>query len=433
MNVLVLGGYGLIGAVACRHLVEAGHNVTGLGRDTSKATLQMPMVRWISADLNQLQTPARWKTILESAAPNAIVNCSGALQDGARDRLETVQFIALAALYDACADNRELQYIQISAGRSSPDANTAFMRTKGKADTALQNSSLQWTILRPGLVLSPQAHGGTALLRALAAMPLALPVAFAERRVQTVCVDDVANAIVKSLAGRVPAKTIYDLVEDESHTLIDVLRKMRAWLGLTPAPVLHVPEWLVRTAARFADALGWLGWRSPMRSTAITELSAGVTGDPKPWHQASGSSLMSLDASLAAIPATVQERWFARLFFLKPLIIGTLAAFWLVTGIITLLNPADALAVLTRNNVGAEAASAMVYGGAAVDLALGLAVLIRRWLIPAALGMMAVTIAYLAGGTWFAPELWADPLGPLIKPIPAMVLALTALALAQER
>ena len=35
---------------------------------------------------------------------------------------------------------------------------------------------------------------------------------------------------------------------------------------------------------------------------------------------------------------------------------------------------------------------------------------------------VAVSLAYLAGGTLIAPELWADPLGPLVKVVPAIVL-----------
>ena len=133
------------------------------------------------------------------------------------------------------------------------------------------------------------------------------------------------------------------------------------------------------------------------------------------------------------MPATVQERWFARLFLIKPLILATLSAFWIVTGIITLANPADAKQVLTSAGAGGAIASSVVYGGALVDIALGAAILIRRWTSAAALGMIAVTCAYLAGGTILAPHLWLDPLGPLVKAIPAMMLALTALAVTQDR
>ena len=51
----------------------------------------------------------------------------------------------------------------------------------------------------------------------------------------------------------------------------------------------------------------------------------------------------------------------------------------------------------------------------------------------AALGMIAVSLAYLLGATLFAPGLWLAPLGPLVKIFPAMLLALFVLALADDR
>jgi hypothetical protein len=83
--------------------------------------------------------------------------------------------------------------------------------------------------------------------------------------------------------------------------------------------------------------------------------------------------------------------------------------------------------------MGLGVAIACVLAGAVLDIALGGLVLVRRWVVPAALGMVAVTLGYLVAGTMFAPDLWADPLGPLVKPIPAAVLALVAMALAEER
>ena len=41
--------------------------------------------------------------------------------------------------------------------------------------------------------------------------------------------------------------------------------------------------------------------------------------------------------------------------------------------------------------------------------------------------------AYLLGATLWRPDLWIDPLGPLIKVVPAMMLALVMLAIIDER
>jgi len=54
MNVLVLGGYGLIGDAVIGRLLRDGHHVTGLGRDVRDAGRRRPAVPWIAADMSKL-------------------------------------------------------------------------------------------------------------------------------------------------------------------------------------------------------------------------------------------------------------------------------------------------------------------------------------------------------------------------------------------
>ena len=433
MRILVLGGYGLIGTHVVGRLLGDGHELIGLGRDIRQAGIQTPQVKWIAADLGLLTTAAAWGAVLRLADAQAIVNCAGALQDGTRDDVGRVQSAAMRALYSAAPAFAIEQLIQISAPRSNPHGETAFMRSKGAADAALQDSTLDWVILRPGLVFSPQAYGGTALLRALAACPWVQPMAYGDRLLQTVCADDVAGAVSEVLSGRVATRRIYDLVEDKPRSLREVIGLLRAWLGIPPAPEVIINPTLILAAARVADGLGWLGWRSPMRTTAITELAAGITGNPAAWRTQTGRPLASLEATLRQLPATIQERWYARAFMLKPVIIAVLSVFWTATGVVALANPQSAARVLTSRGLDDGLALTIVVSGVAMDLILGLAVISRNSMPWAAKGMIAVTLAYLIGGTLLTPDLWLDPLGPLVKAIPALALALVALALEGDR
>ena len=160
----------------------------------------------------------------------------------------------------------------------------------------------------------------------------------------------------------------------------------------------------------------------------MSEIAAGVTGDATAWRDAGGAAMRSLDDSLRTMPATVQERWFARLFFVKPLAIGVLSIFWIATGLVTLARPEVAADVLATRGVRPTMAMTIALGGAVVDIAVGVGILVHRWLKAAAQGMIAVTLGYLIGGTWLAPDLWLDPLGALVKAVPAMVLAGVVLA-----
>ena len=75
----------------------------------------------------------------------------------------------------------------------------------------------------------------------------------------------------------------------------------------------------------------------------------------------------------------------------------------------------------------------LVIGGAALDISIGVGVLVRATLRPAAFAAIATSLLYLALGTLAAPDLWTDPLGPLVKIVPGMALALAVAALAEER
>lgn len=51
-------------------------------------------------------------------------------------------------------------------------------------------------------------------------------------------------------------------------------------------------------------------------------LQTGVTGDPGPWQAVGGRAMRPLEETLASLPAT-QERLFARLYLLIPLVVAS--------------------------------------------------------------------------------------------------------------
>jgi uncharacterized protein YbjT (DUF2867 family) len=431
MRILVLGAYGLIGGYVCARLLADEHAVIGVGRDIVAARRRFPAIDWRAADL-RTATVADWTTMLQGV--DAVVNCAGALQDSPRDDLKAVHVDGVARLVEACGAAGVTRFVHVSAAGVGPGRATAFNATKAAAEALLRASSLDWTILRPGLVLAPAAYGGTALLRGLAAFPLVVPVAYADSLIQTTSAEDVAIAVQRALAPGARRRISVDVVHAEPVTLAELTTTLRGWLGLPPARVVAIPPALARATALAADALAWLGWRSPMRTASLEQLRAGVPGDADQAQRLLGFAPRSLRAVLDGWPSGVQERWFARSYFLKPAILITLFGFWLLSGLIGLTAGFEqAVSVLTVAGVGAALAKAAVIGGGIADIALALLLAFRRTSALALLGMLALTVAYLLGGAVVRPDLWLDPLGPFLKSIPAAVLALAALALLDER
>jgi hypothetical protein len=280
--------------------------------------------------------------------------------------------------------------------------------------------------------LGPQAYGGTALLRGLAAMPGFIPLLSGTQPLRTVHVDDVVEAVVRSLEGSVPARQIYDLVEPRAHTLREVVLAIREWLGFGPARVLLMPRGLAAAMFSVGDWLGRLGWNPPMRTTALRQMDVGIHADPGPWTAIAGP-LSGLQETLRRIPSTVQERWYARLWLLKPVAIGMLSVFWIATGIFSLVSWTESVSLLTDRGSSYVIAALAVIAGASADMILGAALLVRRWFKLVLLGMVGISVIYLVIGTLVGPDLWLDPLGPFFKVLLCLVIIAFVAATAEER
>lgn len=430
-KILILGAYGFIGSGVVRHLRSAGYDVAGLGRDRDTAQRAFPALEWSISDLAKLQKADHWHDILNGI--DVVINCAGALQDGARDRLDIVHTGSIRALAEACAA-RQIAIVQISAIGASKSASTRFFRTKAAGDLAVRNSGARHWIIRPGLVIDRTVYGGTALLRMLAAIPLVQPLAMRDSPVQTVGLPDLAGAVEMAIRGDIPDGAVFDLVEEEPHNLSNVVSALRRWLGFSPARYhLNIPLGLARAIALFADLLGHLGWRSPMRSTALAAIEDGVTGDPLQWRSITNRSVRDLNRFLEETPALPADRLAARLSLLLPLTVATLFLFWFSSGVIGLMQIDEAASTLIRAGWSDGIASLSVICWSVVDIALAGLLLVRKHAVKACIAMAVVGGIYLVAGTVVTPELWADPLGPLVKIVPAIVLAIAGAAILVER
>lgn len=430
-TVLVLGGYGLIGRAIVCECLKRDCKVVGFGRSRAKAYAANRDIEWRLADLRTLTTPQDFAPIIEGV--DVVINASGALQTGGGDHVARTQETAMIALIDACEAHGVRAFVQISAPGVRLDDPIEFYATKAAADAHLARSTLRYTILRPGLVLSPTAYGGTTLLRMLAAVPIVQPIAYASAPLQTVHVDTVAKAAARALEDDALARKTFDLVEAKAHSLGDVVLEMRRWLGF-PAPrtTVRFGRPTARLLGRAADMAGHLGWRSPLRTTAMKVLETGVVGDPEPWRRATGETPGSLKETLAALPSTPQERMFARSALVFPGLLCLLSGFWFLSGVVGLANREAAIALIA-GQVGRPFAAVLLFGGAALDILVAAGLLWRRTVVTALLASVGVCLAYLAMGTILTPDIWLDPLGPFVKVLPVVGLSVALLAQTGER
>ena len=197
---------------------------------------------------------------------------------------------------------------------------------------------------------------------------------------------------------------------------------------------MTTPSWLVVLGSSAGDLISHLGWSPPIRSTALMELRRGVTGNPNPWIDATGIEPPSLTELLQCWPANIQQKWFASLYLVKPLVLGSLVLFWLASGLIALtVSFGAATAVLTSHGFRSAPAHAVTIISSSIDILIGLGIATRKSCRAALLTGICVSIFYMVGAAVITPDLWIEPLGALVKTIPATVLMLVALVVLEDR
>ncbi len=175
MRVLVVGANGFIGSAIVGALIRGGMDVRGVVRDPEKLVNRFPGIAATKADLrdNSARDSKFWNEAL--AGIDAVVYAAGVLQPRRERDAWAVHVAAPDALYAGCERIGVKRVIQISAV-GVEQAATVFARSKLAGDQKLMARDLDWTILRPAIVIGEGSYGGTSMLRAIAAFPWITPV-----------------------------------------------------------------------------------------------------------------------------------------------------------------------------------------------------------------------------------------------------------------
>lgn len=430
MRVLVLGANGFIGSAVTAALLRAGLQVTAAVRDPEKLARRFPGLDATAVDLLDpaVHRPDHWRNALDGV--DGVVNVAGVLQPRRERDAWAVHLLAVEALYAACTHAAARRIIHVSA-IGVEEAETVFARSKRAGEQALMARELDWTILRPPIVFGDGSHGGTSMLRAIAAFPWVTPViGDGETRLDFIHKDDLAAGIVALLQSGDAVRAVLAPASRERMTLADAVRAHRDWLGLTPRPVVRVPPMWVKALARVGDVVKL----DPITTTAVAQFEARLTGEPEAFERATGVRGRGLSAALAERPAEVQDLWHARLYLLRPLVRLALALLWLVSGVLGLTtDPARFAAVLEPITSSLATAGAMASIMGLVDLAIAGALIAGWRLRELAVVQLVLVIGYTATLSVMAPFLWGDPFGALLKNIPIIALIAVHRVLEQER
>jgi uncharacterized protein YbjT (DUF2867 family) len=435
-KILVLGASGLIGRFVSDELRQRGFRVTGIARRYAGSQragsfdLEIPVLSMSTGALAAL---------IRDRDAAVVVNCIGVLQDGPGSHVSAVHRDFVARLLRAItASRRAVRLIHISIPGTGVHDRTTFSRTKREAERLIAASGIPYAILRPGFVVAAPAYGGSAVLRALAALPIRLPASETATPFQVVAVEDIATTIAwlagRDIRDKTAGAVMWDLMTPQPVTLGAVIEQFRRSLGAPKQRRIMLPARLLDFGAWLGDLASWFGWKPAIRTTALAELRRGVAGNPSPWMAATGIVPKTLVQAVGPRSATIQDKWFARLYLIKPLVIASLVVFWTLSGLIALvISYGAATRILVSHHFPPPLVGPITVGTSLMDMAIGLLIAFRRTCAAGLIAGIAASLGYMGLAAILTPDLWIEPLGALVKTWPAIVLMLLALLMLDDR
>lgn len=160
-RLLVVGGSGFIGRAICRRAVGQGHEVRSVSRggrpdNLGPADRWAEAVDWTSADLF---APHAWRDRLRGV--DAVVHSVGIAHENPQEGVTFERVNGDSAIITALEAERAgvESFVFLSSAVNYPTARRAYLRSKRRAERAIDNLNLETVVLRPGPVYGPdQPH-----------------------------------------------------------------------------------------------------------------------------------------------------------------------------------------------------------------------------------------------------------------------------------
>jgi len=299
--IFVIGGTGFVGRFVVRNLLQLGQEVLVASRSTPPNPLRIPGVSYVR--INILDTDTLTRNLQKA---RVVINLVGIIRPTKQQSFQQAHVESVSSLVEAMKRTGVRRLIHMSALGTRPHAPSMYHQTKWQGEQIVRSSGLDWTILRPGLIIGPgDRFVGTfaKMMRPpLSLLQLGTIPLFGQGQMtfQPVGVEEVAKCFTRVISRPDSVGETFEICGREVITLRRMIEEIAHALGKNPSYINCNPElipFIVPVAALFknkpllfdvpmpvAKLLGWLLENilpsPPLTYDQAIMLEEGSRGDP---------------------------------------------------------------------------------------------------------------------------------------------------------
>jgi len=252
VKVAITGGTGFVGGHLAVALAQQGHQVIVLARGIDqrpRATevLSTGGVRMVAAGLEDHDSLLR-----AFDGCDAVAHCAGINRETGSQTYAAVHVRGTRNVVQAAEQAGVERLALLSFLRARPSCGSAYHESKWSAEEIVRSSTLEWTVLKPGMIFGRGDHLLDHLTRALCTFPVFI--SMGRRRVRPLAVGDAVNILRAALIeGRLARKTT-PITGPTELEFDDAVRLVARVVGKRPL-LLRVPTPLTYALARAAELM----------------------------------------------------------------------------------------------------------------------------------------------------------------------------------
>lgn len=223
--VTVFGGSGFVGRHVVRALAKRGYRIRVAVRRPDLAGFLQPLGN--VGQISFVQANLRYRKSVDAAVHGAdhVVNCVGILFEAGRNTFDAVQDFGARAVAEA-ARGVGATLTHVSALGANIDSESVYASSKGRAEKAVLEIVPDAVILRPSIVFGPEDGFFNKFAEMSRFSPVLPLVGGGNTAFQPIYVTDVAEAVARSVEGKVARGKIYELGGPDVLTFKDCLEVM---------------------------------------------------------------------------------------------------------------------------------------------------------------------------------------------------------------
>jgi uncharacterized protein YbjT (DUF2867 family) len=293
--ILVCGGTGFVGSAIVRELLARGERVAVLGRDGEKVRTMFG--DGVEAREGDVRHPEQLGAAMDGVdvVINAVQFPNSPIENRRKGwTFEDVDLKGTRNQVDAAKAAGVRRFVYLSGVGAARDAEKHWFRYKWEAEKYLQDSGIEWVIVRPTWVYGPGDVSLNRFLGFAKRLPFIPMFGSGKQQMQPVFIDDVGRVSADAALNPEAANHMFEVggpdvmsMNDVVKTALDVLGKRR--------PLLHQPVRLGKTIGAFASVLP----SAPLTPDAIDFITESATADNTPLNAILHPRLTPLREGLA--------------------------------------------------------------------------------------------------------------------------------------